>query len=175
MAIQTAGEQRYYDFIEEKAKSLRTGMIVWISFLAAALIIVFNNIFVGAVLAAAGAVLGVRNMKGQKELESKLSGIQDRTGFFNQLIAPETADLPVCGLIVTREYVLSCRKDIFISPLSRIERMEIQTEGKKKVCILIVRGGGSHEVADSEECKEEDFLRACEAVRSRLEAAQEKG
>ena len=38
MAIQTAGEQKYYDFIEERAKSLRTGMIVWISLLAVALI-----------------------------------------------------------------------------------------------------------------------------------------
>ena len=25
MAIQTAGEQKYYDFIEERARSLRTG------------------------------------------------------------------------------------------------------------------------------------------------------
>ena len=43
MAIQTAGEQKYYDFIEERARSLRTGMIIWISLLAAALIAVFNS------------------------------------------------------------------------------------------------------------------------------------
>ena len=43
MAIQTAGEQKYYDFIEERARSLRTGMIIWISLLAAALIAIFNS------------------------------------------------------------------------------------------------------------------------------------
>ena len=29
--IQTAGQQRYYDFIEDRAKKVRTGMIVWSS------------------------------------------------------------------------------------------------------------------------------------------------
>lgn len=29
MRIQTAGEQKYYDFIQERAKRLQTGMIVW--------------------------------------------------------------------------------------------------------------------------------------------------
>ena len=58
MAIQTAGEQKYYDFIEERARSLRTGMIIWISLLAAALIAVFNSPVIGAALAAAGVLLG---------------------------------------------------------------------------------------------------------------------
>ena len=57
MAIQTAGEQKYYDFIEERARSLRTGMIIWISLLAAALIAVFNSPVIGAVLAVAGVLL----------------------------------------------------------------------------------------------------------------------
>ena len=57
MAIQTAGEQKYYDFIEERAKSLRTGMIVWISLLAVAFIAAFNSPVIGAVLAAAGVII----------------------------------------------------------------------------------------------------------------------
>ena len=33
MGIHTAGEQKYYGFIEERVKQLRTGMIVWGSLL----------------------------------------------------------------------------------------------------------------------------------------------
>ena len=78
MAIQTAGEQKYYDFIEERAKSLRTGMIVWISLLAVALIATFNSPVIGAVLAAAGVVLAVLNVRSQRALRAKLSWIEDK-------------------------------------------------------------------------------------------------
>ena len=109
MAIQTAGEQKYYDFIEERARKLRTGMIVWISLLAAALIASFNSLLIGGLLALAGIFLGVLNIRNQKALKDKLSVVEDRADFFNQLIAPETVEIPSFRLLVTRDYVLVFR------------------------------------------------------------------
>ena len=43
MNIQTAGEQKYYNYIEAQVKKLRTGMIVWGSLLAVALIGMFSE------------------------------------------------------------------------------------------------------------------------------------
>ena len=50
MEIQTAGQQKYYDFIEERAKSLRLGMIIWISLLAAALLAILAGGILGYIL-----------------------------------------------------------------------------------------------------------------------------
>ena len=88
MNIQTAGQQKYYDFIQERARRLKTGMIVWISLLAVALTCMFSNVKLAIVLALAGIFLAVMNIKSQKALKSKLDGVTDKEEFFHQLADP---------------------------------------------------------------------------------------
>lgn len=174
MAIQTAGEQKYYDFIEERARSLRTGMIIWISLLAAALIAVFNSPVIGAVLAVAGVLLAVLNVRNQRALGAKLSGIEDKANFFNQLIAPDAVEIPAFRLLVTREFVLSFRSDVFIYRLSDMDKVEVGLgRGGEKALFLTDRSGERHEIARSAGKEDPDFDRAYEAVRERLAPAQE--
>ncbi len=175
MAIQTAGEQKYYDFIEERAKSLRTGMIIWISFLAAALIAVFNSPVIGAALTVAGVLLAVLNVRNQRALRAKLSGIEDKAGFFNQLIAPDAVEIPAFRLLVTREFVLSFLTDVFIYRLSDMDKVEVGLgRGAEKVLFLTDRSGERYEIARSERREDPDFDRACGAVRERLGAAKKQ-
>ena len=94
MEIRTAGQQKYYDFIEERAKSLRLGMIIWISLLAVALLAIFAGGILGYILAVLGIALGVLNIRSQKTLRSKLDWITDKEDFFNQLIEAETIEIP---------------------------------------------------------------------------------
>ena len=93
MGIQTAGEQKYYDFIEERAKSLRTGMIVWGSLLAVAFIGMFSDARLGVILALAGLSLAVMNVKSQKALKSKLDIVDDKEEFFRQLTDPDLIEI----------------------------------------------------------------------------------
>ena len=106
MNIQTAGQQKYYDFIQERAKKLQTGMIVWASLLAVAFICLFSNIMLALILAVAGAFLAVTNMKSQKELKSKLDGIRDQEEFFHQLADPNLTEIPDYHLMIAKDYVL---------------------------------------------------------------------
>ena len=169
MAIQTAGEQKYYDFIEERAKSLRTGMIVWISFLAAALIAVFNSPVVGFVLAAAGAVLAVRNVRQQKELNGKLNGIKDKADFFNQLIAPDTVEIPAYHLLITREYVLSFLSDIYICCFRDMEKVEEEAgQGRERKLFLVAKDGRRYKIAQSAQSDDRDFDKAYETLKKKI-------
>ena len=62
MNIQTAGQQKYYDFIQERAKRLKTGMIVWMSLLCLALISLSNNVVIAVIMALIGITLAVTNL-----------------------------------------------------------------------------------------------------------------
>ena len=117
MEIRTAGQQKYYDFIEERAKSLRLGMIIWISLLAAALLAILAGGMLGYILAVLGAALGVLTIRSQKALRNKLDRIADREDFFNQLIEAETVEIPDYRLIITWEYALLYRPEVFVYPL----------------------------------------------------------
>lgn len=170
MAIQTAGEQKYYDFIEERARKLRTGMIVWISLLAAALIASFNSLLIGGLLALAGIFLGVLNIRNQKALKDKLAVVEDRADFFNQLIAPETVEIPSFRLLVTRDYVLVFRTDVYLYRFADMEKVEvgIGTAGEKAL-FLTDRRGVRCEIARTAGGPDAEFDRAYEAVRERME------
>ena len=100
MRIQTAGEQKYYDFIQERAKRLQTGMIVWGSLLAVAFICLFSNIVITVILAVGGAFLAMTNIKARSELKGKLDQIEDKEEFFRQLIAPDVAEFSDCHVII---------------------------------------------------------------------------
>lgn len=150
MEIQTAGQQKYYDFIEERAKSLRLGMIIWISLLAAALLAILAGGVLGYVLAILGAALGVLNIRSQKALRSKLDGI-DKEAFFNQLTEKDTVEIPDYRLIITRDYVLLYRSEVLIYSLKEMSKVEVgirqQGSYRQKTLFLTDRAGKRNEVA----------------------------
>lgn len=167
MAIQTAGEQKYYDLIEEKVKKMRTAMIIWISFLALALISVFSNILLGGVFGALGVFLAVRNRKEQKEMDKELERARDKTEFFNQLIAPDALEVPDFQLIVTRDYIVQCTKEkLYIRPRSEIRSKDIATEKGTKVLILTDQNGIRHEAARAKKKDAAAFDKICRALQA---------
>ena len=108
MNIQTAGQQKYYDFIEERAKKLRTGMIVWGSLLAVAFIGMFSDAGIAAVLALIGGAYAMVNIKAQRALKGKLDVVADPEEFFRQLADP---DLTTFTIERDRKYMLPMLKD----------------------------------------------------------------
>lgn len=148
MSIQTAGEQKYYDFIGDRAKRLRTGMIVWGSFFAVAFIGMFSDARLGAVLALVGIALAVSNIKSQQALRRKLDAIDDKEEFFRQLSDPNLIELLACNLIITKDYLLQKKEDISIYQISDIEKAELIPQGKTgKTLILTDKTGSHHEIA----------------------------
>ena len=147
MNIQTAGQQKYYDFIEERAKKLRTGMIVWESLLAAAFIGMFSDAGIAAVLALAGGALAMVNIKAQKALKGRLDVVEDQEEFFRQLTDDDMAEFENYRLIITKDYVLSGAGDTAVYPLSRMEKVEVRLHGKAgKTLFLVDRQEKSHEI-----------------------------
>ena len=130
--IQTAGQQRYYDFISDRAKKVRTGMIVWASLLSLALISLFNNIVIAIILAVLGAALAASNVKSQKELKGKLDGVRDKEDFFNQLADTDTLSVQEGRILVTKDYVLTYRTDVFIYYIPDMEKVEVGLKGDEK-------------------------------------------
>ena len=172
MEIRTAGQQKYYDFIEERAKSLRLGMIIWISLLAAALLAILAGGVLGYVLAILGAALGVLNIRSQKALRSRLEGI-DKEEFFNQLTEKETVEITGYRLMITRDYVLLYRNEVFIYPLKEMAKVEVgirqQGSFKQKTLFLTDNAGKRNEIAVCNHAEQEkDFDSAYHALHDKL-------
>ena len=145
--IQTAGEQKYYDFISDRVKQARTGMIVWASLLSLALISLFNNIVIALILALAGASLAVVNVRSQQQLKEKLDHIADKEEFFCQLGAPDVLTAPDGHVLVTKDYVLTGKGDISIYYIPDMEKVEVGLKGHtKKSLFLTDRQGIRHEI-----------------------------
>ena len=145
--IQTAGEQKYYDFISDRVKQVRTGMIVWASLLSLALISLFNNIVIAFLLALSGAALAVVNVKSQRELKEKLAHISDKEDFFRQLEAPDVLMVQDGHMLVTKDYVLIDRTDITIYYIPDMEKVEVGLKGHTKKSLLLTdRQGVRHEI-----------------------------
>lgn len=151
MEIQTAGQQKYYDFIEERAKSLRLGMIIWISLLAAALLAILAGGMLGYILAILGAALGVLNIRSQMALRSKLDRIPDKADFFRQLAEADTVEIPDYRLMITRDYVLQYRNEIWIYLLKEMDKVEVgirqQGDYRQKTLFLTDSKGRRNEIA----------------------------
>lgn len=172
-AIQNAGQQRYYDFISERAKSIRTGMIVWISLLCVAFISLFNNPVIAAVLALAGAFLAVMNLKSQRALKEKLSVVPDQEEFFRQLTAPGVVTADNGHVLAAADYVLVYRTDVFIYPLADMEKIEVGFQGKtKKFLFLTDKNGERHEIMSCMQKAGEsgEFDRVYYALKKRLDS-----
>lgn len=173
MSIQTAGEQKYYDFIEERAKRLRTGMIVWGSLLAVAFIGMFSDARLGVILALMGFALAVMNVKSQKALKSKLDVVDDKEEFFRQLTDPDLIEIKDCNLIIMKDYALVRREDISVYPFARMEKVEVGIQGKTgKVLFLTDRQGIRHEIAScmSQDRMQEAFDKAYRALSERVKS-----
>ena len=151
MVAQTAGEQKYSDFIKERTNSVRMGMIIWASLLAVAFIASFSNIKVGILLGIVGAALAVLNVRSQNVLKSKLDGVEDKQEFFNQLAVPDVLELKEYQLLIAKDYVLKIKGDVFVYKISDMEKVEvgIQKEGRisRKVLFLTDQKGLRHEIA----------------------------
>lgn len=171
MNIQTAGQQKYYDFIQGRAKKLQTGMIVWGSLLAVALIGMFSDVRVSIVLALVGIALAVTNMRSQRELKSKLDSIRDKEEFFHQLADSDLIEIPEYRLMIAKEYVLIEQSDIYIYQLADMEKVEVGLQGDvKKVLFLTDKNGIRHEIAScvKDDGMQETFDRVYHALRERV-------
>lgn len=150
MRIQTAGEQKYYDFIQERANRQQTGMIVWGSILAVAFISIFSNIAVAAALAAAGILIATWNLKARRELGAVLEAVGDKEEFFRQLTAPDTVEIPDCHVIITRDYILAGKEKIVVLAIADVKKIEKRThEGTKKTVCLTDQQGRHYEIASA--------------------------
>lgn len=171
MSIRTAGEQKYYDFIEERAKRLRTGMIVWGSLLAVAFIGMFSDARLGVILALVGIALAVMNVKSQQALKSKLDVVDDREEFFRQLTDPGLIEIRDYNLIIMKDYVLVRREDVSVYPFADMEKIEVGIQGKNgKVLFLTDKQGKRHEIAScmKQDGMQEAFDKAYRALNERF-------
>ncbi len=171
MDIQTAGQQKYYDFIEERVKKLRTGMIVWGSLLAVAFIGMFSDARIALILGLVGIALAVMNVKSWRALKGKLDIVDDKEEFFRQLTDPTLIEIAGYHLIVMKDYALVRREDVYIYPFSEMEKVEVGLQGKVgKVLFLTERQGKRHEIAScvKEDGMQEEFDRAYRALSERV-------
>lgn len=166
--IRTAGEQRYYDFISDRAKQVRTGMIVWASLLSLALISLFNNIIIALILVLAAAALAVPNIKAQKKLKGKLDGIPDQKEFFCQLASPEVFRTRDGHVLMTKDYVLTSRDDIFIYYIPDMEKAEISPKRNAgNTLFLTDRKGVKHEIMSCTKKEKEELEALYRALKKR--------
>lgn len=154
--IQTIGQQRYYDFIEERAKKIRTAMIVWISLLCLAFISLFNSVVIAVILAVVGVLLAITNLRSQRELKGKLDCIADKEEFFHQLGAPDIVEADNKHVLITKDYVLVYKTELSVYCLSRMEKIEVgrQNDGRKFL-FLTDKQGKRHEVMSAPKQSEE--------------------
>ena len=170
--IQTAGQQRYYDFIEDRAKKVRTGMIVWSSLLCLALISLFHNIVIAVILALVGAALAVSNMKSQKELKGKLDAISDKEEFFRQLTSPDVQTAQDGHVLVAKDYVLTYKTGVHIYCIQKKKKVEVGIQGNmKKYLFLTDSQGRRHEIMSCMRTAEDsaEFDKIYAALKGRLE------
>lgn len=171
MSIQTAGEQKYYDFIEERTKKLRTGMIVWGSLLAVAFIGMFSDARLSLILAAVGLALAILNLKSQQALKGKLDAIEDKEEFFRQLTDTDLIELKDERLIILKDYVLCMKEDVFIYSFSEMEKVEVGLQGRVgKTLFLTDRQGTRHEIMScvKDDGKQKEFDRVYDVLSERV-------
>jgi len=76
MKIETAGEQRFYDFVEDRMKKYRIIDISWISIICSSFIAMASgqevSIFIGLMLLVFGVALGVKNHADRKALDKNI-------------------------------------------------------------------------------------------------------
>ena len=171
MKIETAGQQKYYNFIEDRVKKLTTTRIVWVSLMCIALICSFSNMTIAAVIGVAGALLAVVNTRSIKALDSKLEKLPDQKDFFRQMTAPRNLELPEAHIIVMKDYILVTKTEVMILPLLDMEKMEVEmSDDEQKTLFLIDKVGKRHEIISTRDGMQVEF----DKVYHRLEKNIEK-
>lgn len=169
--IENAGQQKYAEFVSERAKKLQTGMIVWGSLLCLALICLFSNVVMAAVFAAMGIFLAVTNLKAQKKFKEKLSNVDNQEEFFRQIAAKDMIEFPDEHIMITRDYVLVFLTDIFIYQMNDMEKIEVGKQADiKKVLFLTDKNGKRHEIISCTkgDGRQEDFDKVYGVLHERM-------
>lgn len=159
MKIQTAGEQKYQDFISERSTRIRTGMIIWESLICIALICGFSDVRIMLILGVLGAGLAIVILKAQRDLRGKLDGIEDKEEFYRQLTAPDILEIETPHLLVARDYLLVCRDDICVYSLKDMDKLEVGIRTDGKTLFLTDKNEKRHELISTKkgETSQEDF------------------
>lgn len=157
MAIESAGEQRYYDFIAPRMKKHRLIDISSLSIICAGFICLTakaeEGIFIGLFLIVLGISMAVKNMGSKQELNKKLDIVDDKKKFFKQLVDKETVEFKELQLIITNDYVLKYSDDLYIYKLADMKTVEIENNR-----LYIVGYDKEHyEIAVNEKGKENSF------------------
>ena len=157
MAIETAGEQKYYDFIEERVKKNRIMDIASISIVSAGFIAFTSKedagIFIGLFLIVLGIALLIKNAGAKNDLNKKLDIVDDKRKFFRQLVDKETVEFKDLRLIITNEYVLKYSDDLYIYKLADMKTVEL----KNNRLYIVGYDKEHYEVAVNEKGKENSF------------------
>ena len=173
MEFRTAGQQRFYDLIEEKAKHLRNVSIVWVSLLAAAGISALSGsthgIVVAVVLGLFGLGLAYTNLTSRKEISTALTKAGADEAFYNQLIAPDTEEFENMPLLVTHDYVVAADERVLIMKMEEIADVKAQRGslfivGKDNEAIEVLKASPKKKILWTEK----ELHRACSAISSRI-------
>ena len=174
MEFRTAGQQRFYDLIEEKAKNMRNVSIVWVSLLAAAGISFLSGSSHGMVVAVVLGLLGIglayTNLSSRKEINQALTKAGADEVFYNQLIAPDTEEFENMPLLVTRDYVVAADERVVILKMEEISSVKAH----KGSLFIVGKDGQTMEVLQASPKKkiiwtEKELHRACSAISSRIQ------
>lgn len=171
MGIENAGQQKYAEFVSERAKKLQTGMIVWGSLLCLALICLFTNVAMAIVFAVMGVFLAVTNMKAQKKFREKISDVDDPDVFFRQLTDKDVLELPDEHIMIAKDYVLVLRTDVFLYQINDMEKIEVGKQADiKKVLFLTDKNGKRHEIISCTkgDGRQEDFDKVYGVLHERM-------
>ena len=164
MAIETAGEQRYYDFIADRMKKHRVTDISSLSIVFAGFIAFSSEaeagIFVGLFLVVLACVLTAKNTGSKNALNKKLDIVEDKKKFFNQLVEKSTVEFKDLRLIITNDYVLRYSDDLYIYKLSDMKTVEI----KNDKLYIVGYDKKKYEIAVNEKGKENSFDTACQLL-----------
>lgn len=164
MTIETAGEQRYYDFMADRMKKHRLTDIGSLSIIFAGFIAFTSKaeegIFIGLFLCVLGVVLGIRNLGSKKALNEKLNIVDDKKRFFNQLVDKDTVEFKDLRLLITNDYVLKYSDDLYIYKLAAMKSVEIRNDK----LFIVDYDKKKYEIARNERGKENSFDTACQLL-----------
>ena len=164
MALESAGEQKYYDFIAECVKKYRMKDIQCIGLMCLGCVSLTRDIdefiFIGITLIVWGFALVIKNYDAKKTLSKKLNVIEDKEQFFDQLVARDTVEFKDLKLLITNDYLLKYSDTLYIYKFSEMKNVRIRNDklylidGKKNEYVIAVNETG----------KENSFDTACQLI-----------
>ncbi len=164
MAIESAGEQRYYDFIADKTKKNRLLDISCLSLISAGFIAFTSKaeecIFIGLILVIIGVVIAVKSTMLRNELHRKLEVIEDKKKFFHQLVSKDTVEFKDLRLLVTNDYLLKNSDELYIYKIADLKNVEI----RNNKLLIVDCDNKRHEIALNEKGKEDSFDTVCQLL-----------